>query len=239
MADIFSTADELTFSSEIRNPLKAVEDIIFTNFHFRPSYVKVNLAKTREGPKSRDYTLELSPIQDKQGLYVIFETPKDNSPVSSILYVGKTGKTGKMGSMGSSDAVFYKTDKTDGGSGGGSGRIPHHIVGDVRDEDTIFARDSKYKRDSKEYHDFVDRYSVLCMIIDSEQIGDHFEELLIWWEAYLVFALMPKMNETLEINFDIKVISSSTTIQEQLTKMITDALSDISISSYKVQALKP
>lgn len=236
MADIFSTADDLTFSSEIRNPLKAVEDIIFTNFHFRPSYVKVNLAKTREGPKSRDYTLELSPIQDKQGLYVIFETPKDNSPVSSILYVGKTGKTGKMGS---SDAVFYKTDKTDGGSGGGSGRIPHHIVGDVRDEDTIFARDSKYKRDSKEYHDFVDRYSVLCMIIDSEQIGDHFEELLIWWEAYLVFALMPKMNETLEINFDIKVISSSTTIQEQLTKMITDALSDISISSYKVQALKP
>ena len=236
MADIFSTADELTFSSEIRNPLKAVEDIIFTNFHFRPSYVKVNLAKTREGPKSRDYTLELSPIQDKQGLYVIFETPKDNSPVSSILYVGKTGKTGKMRSMGSSDAVFYKTD---GSSGGGSGRIPHHIVGSVGDEDTIFARDSKYKMDSKEYHDFVDRYSVLCMIIDSEQIGDHFEELLIWWEAYLVFALTPKMNETLEINFDIKVISSSTTVQEQLTKMITDALSDISISSYKVQALKP
>ena len=226
MADIFSTADELTFSSEIRNPLKAVEDIIFTNFHFRPSYVKVNLAKTREGPKSRDYTLELSPIQDKQGLYVIFETPKDNSPVSSILYVGKTGKTGKMRSMGSSDAVFYKTD---GSSGGGSGRIPHHIVGDVGDEDTIFARDSKYKMDSKEYHDFVDRYSVLCMIIDSEQIGDHFEELLIWWEAYLV----------LEINFDIKVISSSTTVQEQLTKMITDSLSDISISSYKVTALKP
>lgn len=223
MADIFSTADDLTFSSEIRNPLKAVEDIIFTNFHFRPSYVKVNLAKTREGPKSRDYTLELSPIQDKQGLYVIFETPKDNSPVSSILYVGKTGK---MGSMGSSDAVFYKTD---GSLGGGSGRIPHHIVGDVGDEDTIFARDSKYKRDSKEYHDFVDRYSVLCMIIDSEQIGDRFEKLLLLWEAYLILALKPEMNEALEFNFDMQVIRSSNSsnnvnVWERLTSAITEVL---------------
>lgn len=213
MAKSFATADDLNFSPSIKNALKAVEDVIANKFGFRPSYEIVNLANTRVDINSckRDYRQKFSSIEDKKGLYVIFET--NNS--SDILYVGKTGKTGKNKTC----AVFYK-------SNGGSGRIPHHIVGK---KDTIFAKASHHEKDTKEYADFVDKYSVLCMIIDSEQIGDRFEKLLLLWEAYLILALKPEMNEALEFNFDMQVIRSSNSsnnvnVWERLTSAITEVL---------------
>ena len=61
------------------------------------------------------------------------------------------------------------------------------------------------------------------MIIDSEQIGDRFEKLLLLCEAYLILALTPKMNKALE--FDMRVIRSSTKkIQKRLTSVITELL---------------
>ena len=215
MADSFVTAYELNFSLPIKNALKAVEDVIFTNFHFRPSYEIVNLAETRVDINSceRDYTQEFSSILNKQGLYVIFEIVNDDSTVSDIFYVGKAGKRG------GDYAVFYTTK-------GGSGRLPLHIQGS---DDTIFAKASHHEKDTKEYANFVDKYSVLCMIIDSEQIGDRFEKLLLLWEAYLILVLMPKMNETLEFNFDMEVIRSSNSsnnvnVWERLTSAITEVL---------------
>ena len=130
------------------------------------------------------------------------------SLINTVFYVGKTGTDDGHGDC----DVFYKSD-------GGSGRIPHHIVGG---ENVLFKKaynrfiaasqgterqgTKQGNRKSREepgtaitYNDFVNRYSVLCIAIDKEKLGQKFETLLLWWEAYLILELAPVMNESVEV----------------------------------------
>ena len=209
------------FSSKIKAALQTVGKVLKTKFHAKVTYETVNLDNTKPVNGRRHYKTEFKKIKNKKGLYLFYETTTEK--VTKIFYVGKTGQND---SNDESCDVFYKAksddndDKDTSKNSGGSGRITHHIVGK---DDTIFADASGFKRKTDEYNDFVNKYSVLCMIIDSEQIGDRFEKLLLLCEAYLILALTPKMNKALE--FDMRVIRSSTKkIQKRLTSVITELL---------------
>ena len=211
------------FSSEIQAALQAVENVLTTQFHATVTYETVNLDNTKPVNGRRQYKTEFKEIKNDKGLYLFYETTKE---VTEIFYVGKTGQND---SNDESCDVFYKAKPDDNDNkdtsknSGGSGRIAHHIVGK---DDTIFADASGCTRKTDGYDDFVNKYSVLCIVIDPNQVGSKFEQLLLFWEAYLILALKPKMNKALEFKFDMKVIRSSTNINawERLTSAIIDLL---------------
>ena len=180
------------FSKRVQDAIKSIESILIKS-SIKYTYETVDLsATTPNTAKTRKYEQEFRNIMDKQGLYMIYPTcfgksnADGNNVMQEVLYVGKTGKTGKSKNC----DVFYK-------SNGGSGRIPHHIVGG---KNVLFKKAHKLIDPNIRYNDFVNRYSVLCVVIDPSLLGSKFETCLLWWEAYLILSLIPLMNENIKIN---------------------------------------
>ena len=122
-------------------------------------YKTININATANPKNSicRTYHEELSDIRDLQGVYAVYPTEKENSSVDTkdILFMGCT-----LGRGEDSLKYFYEYDH--------KGYIPRLL--DVRQTLNVFY--TAYKEKGCSYlmrpDEFMNKYSILCIIIDSD-----------------------------------------------------------------------
>ena len=137
-----------------------VQEIILQKYpHVSICYKTIDINATVNPKNSicRTYHEELSDIRDSQGIYAVYPTEKENSSVDAedILFMGHTYTLDSF-------KYFYEYDH--------KGYIPRLL--DVCLPFNVFY--ATYKDKEKEYSclmrpdEFMNKYSILCIIIDSD-----------------------------------------------------------------------
>lgn len=179
---------EFSMLSRFSGVFKKLNDSISKTYG-APDYYIADLAKTapeNKNSSSRCYKEALKPVENQRGLYIFWSKDSQND----MFYVGKTGKEEKTQK---GCDVFYK-------SSGGSGRIPHHIVGG---EKVLFKEAFEQRGSSasnwESYHNFINGFYVLCIVIGNNQNIEILNQHLSLWEKYLILSLLPSHNKEVRL----------------------------------------